>query len=136
LALLALRLKMLLLGVLRLPNLRFFLPALSLLLHLLLMSLNLRPLLILLLPLMSQFLSLWLRSRLIALDAPGPPPFPVSIILPALPVLSKPWLGNRLIVPPVSVPIMVTVVSPPAGVYIKIKARNSVVIGPTPIVIA
>jgi hypothetical protein len=99
------------------------------------MVLNLRPLLILVLPLMSQFLSLGLWSGLIALDAPGPSPFPVSIIMPALPVLLKSLVRNPLIVPRVSVPMMISVVSSPTWVYIKIKTWNSVIISPTPVII-
>jgi hypothetical protein len=106
---------------------------LSLLFHLLLMSLNLRQLMILLLPLLSEFLPLRLRSRLIALDAPGSLLLPISIIIPALPVLLKSFVRNSFIVPSVSVPIMVSVVRSPTWVYIKIKTWNTVVIGPTPV---
>jgi len=71
---------------------------------------------------------------LIALDAPGSSPFPVSIITPDLPVLVKSLVRNPFIVPRVSVPMTVSVVSSPTWVYIKIKAWNSVIINPTPVI--
>jgi len=106
-----------------------------LLLSLLLMLLDLRSLLILLLPLLSQFLALWLWSRLIALDVPRSLSFPMSSFLPALPVLLKSLVRNRFIVPPVPVPIMVSVVSLPPGVDIKIKTGHTVIIPPAPVII-
>ena len=66
---------------------------------------------------------------------PGYLPFPMSIILPALPVLLKSYVRNPFIVPPVSVPIMVSVVSSPARIYIKIKTWYSIIISPTPVII-
>ena len=106
-----------------------------LLLSLLLMLLDLGSLLILLLPLLSQFLALWLWSRLVALDVPRSLPFPMSIFLPALPVLLKSLVRNRFIVPPVPVPIMVSVVASPPGVDIKIKTGHTVIIPPAPVII-
>ena len=99
------------------------------------MSLNLRPLFVLLLPLMSEFLSLLLWSRLIALDAPGSLPFPMSIIIPPLPVLSTSLVRNPFKVPSVTVPIMFSVVSSPPRVHIIIKTWNAVIINPTPVII-
>ena len=120
-------------------NLRFSLVLwswwLNLLLSLLLMLLNLRPLLILLLPLLSEFLSLGLRSRLIALDAPSSLPFPMTVSMPALPVLLKSLGRNPFIVPPVPVPITVSVESSPTWVYIKIETWNIGIINPAPVVI-
>jgi hypothetical protein len=72
---------------------------------------------------------------LIALDALGFFLFPVSITLPALPVLLKLLVRNPFIVPRMSVPIMVSVVSSPTWVYIIIKAWNIVIISPTPVII-
>jgi hypothetical protein len=57
------------------------------------------------------------------------------IFMPALPVLLKPLVRNPLIVPPVAVPIMVTVVSSPAWVYIIVEAWNMAVIDPSPVII-
>jgi len=121
---------------LRMLSLVLLLSLLSLLLlHLLLMSLDLRSLFIFLLPLMSQFLSLLLWPGLIALDAPGPLSFPISIIMPAPPVLLKSLVRNPFIGPPVSVPIMVSVVSSPTRVYIKIKTWDSIKISPPAVII-
>jgi hypothetical protein len=55
--------------------------------------------------------------------------------MPALPVLLKSVVRNSFIVPPVSVPITVSVVSSPVRVYIKIKTWDIVIIGPTPVII-
>jgi hypothetical protein len=55
--------------------------------------------------------------------------------MPALPVLLKSLGRNPLIVPAVPVPIMMTVVSSPAWVYIKIKARNMAVIHPPAVIV-
>jgi hypothetical protein len=55
--------------------------------------------------------------------------------MPALPVLLKSLVRNPFIVPPVPVPIMVSVVSSPTRVYIKIKTWNSVIITPAPVII-
>jgi hypothetical protein len=136
---LALRLRTLLRGLLDLRSMLLlswlFNLGLSLLpLSLFLMALNLRPLMIFVLPLTSQFLSLGLRSRPVSLDAPGPSPFPVSIIMPALPVLVKSPVRNSFVVPRASVPVMVSVEFSPARVYIKIKAWDSVIINPTPVI--
>lgn len=76
-----------------------------------------------------------MRSRLIALNAPGSLSFPISIIIPALPVLLKSSARDSFIVPPVSVPIMIPVVPSPARVYIKIKTWDIIVITPTTIII-
>src|SRR5512143_20101 len=108
----------------------------SLLLHLLLMSLDLGHLSRPLLSLTSQFLSLRLRPRLIALNAPSPLSFPISIVIPVPPVMLKSSLGDPLIVPPVSVPITVPVVSSPTRVYIVIKSWDISVIGPPPVIIS
>jgi hypothetical protein len=59
----------------------------------------------------------------------------MSIILPGLPVLLKSQVRNPFIVPPVSVPITVFIVSSPTWIYIKIKTRNIVIISPAPIII-
>jgi hypothetical protein len=99
------------------------------------MLLNLRPLAILPFPLLSQFLSLLLWWGSIALDSPRSLLFPISIIVPGLPVLMKVLVMNRFIVPPVAVPIMVSVVSSPTWVYIIIKTRNIVIITPAPVII-
>jgi hypothetical protein len=55
--------------------------------------------------------------------------------MPALPVLLKSLVGNPFIVPPVPMPIVVSVVSSPTWVYIKIEAWNSVIITPAPVII-
>jgi hypothetical protein len=130
---LASRLLNLLLGLLpRLLNLRLspqFLP-------LLLISPDLWPLLILLLSLTPQVLPLLLRARPIVLDAPGSSPFPVPVVMPTPPVLLKSLVRNPFILPAVSIPITVSVVPSPARVYIKVKTRNTVVIKPTPVIMA
>ena len=100
----------------------------------LLMLPNFRPLLIVGFPLLSEFLSLVLRTRLIALDAPGPLPFPMVIRLPALPVLAKLLVRNPFIVPRVSVPGMVVVVFSPAGVDVIIEPGDAVVVSPSAVV--
>ncbi len=108
---------------------------LSLLLHIFLVSLNFRPLLIFSLSLHSYFLPLLMLSRLIGLDAPVIVPFPMSIIMPIFPVVLKLSIRNPFIVPRVSVPIMGSVVFSPPWVYIVIKARDTVIISPIPIII-
>src|SRR4030042_1597693 len=131
-----LNLRLSLLLTFRFLNLGLSLLLLSLLLlSLLLLSLNLRPLLILLLPFMSYFLSLLLGSRLIALDTPSSLSFPMSIFMPPAPVLLKPLVRNSFIIPAVPVPILVSVVSSPTRVYIKIKIWDTVIITPTPVII-
>jgi hypothetical protein len=55
--------------------------------------------------------------------------------MPALPVLLKPLVGNPLIVPPVPVPIMISVVSSPTRVYIEIKTWNISIITPALVII-
>jgi energy-converting hydrogenase Eha subunit A len=84
---------------------------------------------------MSQLLSLVLRARVIALDAPVSMPFPMSIIMPAPPVAMEASVIDPFIVPPVSVPIMASVVSSPTRVYVKIKTWDTVIITPTPVII-
>src|SRR4030065_2366089 len=74
-------------------------------------------------------------SSLIALHAPGSLSFPISIIVPALPVLLKSSARDPFIVPPVSVPITVSVISSPTRVSIKIKTLDIVIINPTPVII-
>jgi hypothetical protein len=98
--------------------------------------LNLRPLLILLLPLLPQYLLLLWRPRLIALDAPVFLPLPILIRVPALPILLKSLVGNLLIVPPVPLPVMVSVVSSPTRIYIEIELWNMIEVGPTTVVVA
>jgi hypothetical protein len=71
----------------------------------------------------------------ILLDIPGSLPFPISVIIPTIPVPLKLSVRNPFIVPPVSVPIMVSVVSSPSWVYIIIKDWNIVIISPTPVII-
>jgi len=136
LALLAPRLRMLLLGelpLLRLPDLGA--PLSLLRMTLLLISLNLGSLLILFFSLISQFLYLFLWSGSIVLDAPTSFLLPISVSIPALPVLLKPVVRNSFRVPPVSVPIMISVVSSPFRVYIVIKKWNTAIIDPTPVII-
>ena len=106
-----------------------------LLLPLLLMPLNLRPLVILLLPLLSQLLSVLLRPGFITLDAPRSLFFPAATIVPALPVLLKPSVRNAFVVPPVSMPIVVPVVSSPTGVHVKIEAWNTVIVSPAAVIV-
>jgi hypothetical protein len=55
--------------------------------------------------------------------------------MPALPVLLELLVRNSFIVPPVPVPIMVSVVSSPTRVYIKIKTWHSVIITPALVII-
>jgi hypothetical protein len=97
--------------------------------------LNFRPPFILLLSLLSQFLSLLLWARLIALDTPGSSLFPMPIIFPTLPVLLKPLVRNPFIVPSVSVPVTVSVVSSPTRIHVKIETWNGAIITPAPVII-
>jgi hypothetical protein len=55
--------------------------------------------------------------------------------MPALPILLKLYVRNPFIVPPVPVPVTVSVVSSPAWVYIKVKSWNIVIITPAPVII-
>jgi hypothetical protein len=72
---------------------------------------------------------------LIVLDTPGSLPLPIAIMIPALPVLLKLLVRDLFIVPPVSVPILVSVVSSPTRVYIIIKRGYVVIIGPTTVIV-
>jgi hypothetical protein len=101
----------------------------------LLVPLDLGPLLVLLLPLQPYCLLLALRSGLIALNSPGPLLLPISVIMPAFPVLLKLSIGDPVIMPRVSVPVMASVVSSPARVDIKIETRNMIEVGPTSIIV-
>jgi len=69
------------------------------------------------------------------MDAPSSLPFPMSIIMPTMPVLLQSVVGNSVIVPPVPMPVMVSVVSSPTWVYIKIETRDPIIITPTPVII-
>jgi hypothetical protein len=62
-------------------------------------------------------------------------PFPMPVILPAPPVPLKLPVGNPVIVPTVSVPVMASVVCSPTGVYIEIESGDVIIIGPTPVII-
>jgi hypothetical protein len=55
--------------------------------------------------------------------------------MPALPVLLKPFVRNPFIVPLVPIPIMVSVVLSPPWMYIRIEARNTVIIPPVTVII-
>ena len=101
----------------------------------LLVPLDLGPLLVLLLPLQPHCLLLPLRSGLIALNSPGPLLLPISVIMPAFPVLLKLSIGDTVIMPRVSVPVMVCVVSSPARVDIKIETRNVIEVGPASVIV-
>jgi len=105
------------------------------LLHLLSVLLNLTPLKIVPFPLLSEFLPFCRGWWPVTLDAPGPLSFPVSIIMPSLPVFSKISVTNWFIVPSVTTPTTVSVISPPPGVYIIIESRNAAIIAPTAVVI-
>jgi len=59
----------------------------------------------------------------------------MSVIVPFLPVLLELVVGDPLIVPPVAVPIVVSVVPSPAWVHIKIKSWDMAVINPAPVII-
>jgi hypothetical protein len=59
----------------------------------------------------------------------------MSIFMPALPVLLKSLVRNPVIVPPVPIPIMVSVVSSPAWVYVKIETWDLVIISPAAVII-
>jgi hypothetical protein len=59
----------------------------------------------------------------------------MSIFLPALPALLKSLVRNPFIVPPVPVPIMVSVVSSPTRVYIKIETWDTIIVTPPPVII-
>ena len=60
---------------------------------------------------------------------------PRMATLPTLPVLLKLRMGNRSIIPDVTMPTMVLVVCSPILVYIKIKCWNLIVISPAMIII-
>ena len=115
---------------LRLPGLLFLL-----LLPLLLMLLNLGPLLILTLSFLSHLLSLLPGLGRIILNVPSFLLFPVSVTLPGLPVPLKLRIWDLLIVPSVTLPIVVMVVSSPMGVHVIIESRDPTVIDPTAIII-
>jgi hypothetical protein len=55
--------------------------------------------------------------------------------MPAIPVLLKALVRDSFIVPPVPIPIMVSVVSSPTWVYIKIETWDITIITPTPVII-
>jgi hypothetical protein len=55
--------------------------------------------------------------------------------MPSLPVPLNLMMRYSLVVPPVSVPMMVSVVSSPTWVYIKIKTWNVAIINPAPVII-
>lgn len=76
-----------------------------------------------------------MRSRFIVLHAPSSLSFPIPTIFPVLPVLFNLSTRDPFIIPPVSVPIMVSVVSSPTRVYIKIKTWDIFVIHPTTVII-
>jgi hypothetical protein len=59
----------------------------------------------------------------------------MAIIVPAIPVLLKPPVRNPFIVPPVPVPVMVSVVSSPTRIYIKIKTWYIAIIAPATVII-
>jgi hypothetical protein len=59
----------------------------------------------------------------------------MSITLPALPVLLKSLVRNPFIVPRMPVPIMVSVISSPTWIYIKIKTWNISIITPALVII-
>jgi hypothetical protein len=104
-------------------------------LSLLLISPDIRPLAILLLPLISQLLSVLWWWRLIALDPPRSSSFPISVIIPAPPVLLEPSVRDPFIVPAATVPVTVPVVSSPARVYIVIETWYVTIITPSPVII-
>jgi len=93
--------------------------------HLTLMPLNLGPLVPFPFPLLSEFLPLSFRPRLIVVDAPSRPSFPVPILVPPSPVLFQTGVGNSLIVPSMPVPVMISVEVSPIGVYIEIESRDT-----------
>jgi hypothetical protein len=72
---------------------------------------------------------------LVVLDAPGSTPFPIPGIIPAFPVLLELPAGYPFMVPSVSVPIVVSVVSSPARIHIIIKPWDVVEVNPTVVVI-
>ncbi len=103
--------------------------------HLLLISYYLRPALVFMFPLGSQFLSLLHWSWVVALYVPSFLPFPISVVMPASPILLKFPLRNTLIIPWVSLPLMVSVVFSPMRIYIIIETRHVVIINPTTVII-
>ena len=81
------------------------------------------------------FLPLPFYLRLIVFDAPGFFSFPVTIVLPALPVLLKPLIRYLFIVPPMSLPVAVFIINPPTWVYVEIETGNASIINPAPVII-
>ena len=69
------------------------------------------------------------------MDAPSSLPFPMSLIVPALPVPFELLVGNPFIVPTMPVPVVLSVVSSPTWVYVKIETRHIVVITPIPVIV-
>jgi hypothetical protein len=106
-----------------------------LLLSLLLVFLDLGPLLILSLPLAPHLLPLLLWPGTIALNAPIPLFFPMSVAVPASPVGLKALVRDPLIVPAVSVPVVISVVASPARIHVVIEARDAVIVSPTAVVV-
>src|SRR3990172_8236365 len=104
-----------------------------LLLSPLFMFLDVRSPSIFILSLPSQFLFLLWWRGLIFFDVPFSFSFPISITMPASPVLLKMLMRNPLVVPPMPMPIMISVESSPTKVYIKIKIWDISIINPIPI---
>src|SRR4030042_3566312 len=125
-----LRLSLLLL-LSRLPGLR-----LSLLLPFpLFMFPDVRSPCIFILSLPSYFLLSLLWKRLISFHVPFSFSFPISTAIPTFPVLFKLLVGNPSVVPSMSMPMPVSIVSSPTRINIIVKIGDVLIIDPTPIVI-
>ena len=68
-------------------------------------------------------------------DVPRSLSLPVLIVLPGSPVISEFPVGDLLVVPGVSLPVMISVICPPLRVYFVIKRRHLIIIRPVSVVI-
>jgi hypothetical protein len=59
----------------------------------------------------------------------------MSVLFPTAPILLKSLVRNPFIVPPMPIPMTISVVSSPTWVYIKIKTWNIAIITPAPVII-
>jgi len=71
----------------------------------------------------------------IALDTPGSLPFPIIVIMPAVPVSLELAVGNSFIIPSMSIPVVVSVIASPSWIYIIVKAWDAVIISPSTIIV-
>lgn len=71
----------------------------------------------------------------IALDTPVIMPFPVTIVVPALPISPQITMRYRTVDPIVASPIAVIVIPSPSGIHVRVKDGDSAVKHPPMIII-